>query len=123
MKIILWALLAGMFASSALADTFNLGNTLFLNNTSTAVPVVAGGTSPSVDTRATNHMGKVTFGTGVVASGTITFSSSGYVTWNHCLVVPETVVTSFTYSYTTTVITVAGTSLTGTVVDYICEGQ
>ena len=123
MKRLLWAFLSGLSVSPALADTLNFGNTIYLNNTSVAAPVVVGGTSPTIDSRATNHMGKVTFGTGVVASGTITFAGSGYVTWNHCHVTPETVVASFAYSYTTTVITVTGTSLTSATVDYFCEGQ
>lgn len=90
---------------------------------SSAAPVVSAcGTSPSIDANASNKSGLVTVGTVAAASCTVTFSSGGYSTWNHCRVTSQSTIASFAYTYTTTAITVAGTSLVGDKFDYSCDG-
>jgi hypothetical protein len=106
------------------SNEINVGGILFYNNGSTAAPAVtACGTSPSIDTHANNKSGTVTAGSGTATSCKITFAGSGYSTWNHCRVTPETAsVAAFAYSYTKTVLTLTGTSLTSDVFDYDCDG-
>lgn len=88
----------------------------------TAPAVSACGTSPSIDGHATNNSGTVTVGTGAAASCTVTFANSGYATWNHCRVTPQSTLAAFGYTYTKTVLTVTGTTLTGASFDYNCDG-
>lgn len=108
--------------SASTSNEIDIGGLLFYNNVSTAAPAVAGGTSPTIDAHANNRSGTVTFGTGTVTSGTITFAGTGYATWAHCRVTPHSVVATFAYSYTVNAITITGTSLTSVVVDYDCDG-
>ena len=103
-------------------NEINVGGLLFYNTASVAAPAVTGGTSPTIDSHANNRSGTVTFGSGTVASGTITFAGSGYSVWNHCRVTPQSALTSFSYSYTKTAITVTASSLTSAVIDYDCDG-
>lgn len=87
-------------------------------------PVVSGcGTSPAIDSHATNNSGTVTVGTVAAASCTVTFANSGFTTWNHCNVTPQTALATFGYSYTKTVLTVTATSLLNEVFDYRCDGS
>ena len=106
-------------------NNINIGGIFFGNNNSTAAPAVSScGSSPSIDTNANNHTGQVTVGSGVIATCTVTFAGTGYAAWNHCLVTPETAsLAAFSYSYTKTVLTVTGTSLTSAKFDYTCEGE
>ena len=104
------------------SNMLNIGGIIYQNLTTTASPTVAGGTSPSIDSYANNKSGQVTFGTGTVTSGTITFAGGGYAFWNHCRVTPHSTVASFAYSYTKAVITVTGASITSLMVDYDCDG-
>jgi hypothetical protein len=89
----------------------------------TAPAVSACGTSPSIDSHATNFSGTVTAGSGTVTSCTVTFAASGFATWVHCRVSPESTIAAFGYSYTKTVLTVTATSLTSDVFDYACDGS
>lgn len=108
----------------------NFDNGLFLISSSGnishsgSVPVVSScGTSPTIDGHATNSAGTVTVGTGAAASCTVTFANSGYTTWSHCRVTPQTALATFGYSYTKTVLTVTATSLLNEVFDYDCDGS
>ena len=105
-------------------NEINIGGLLFYNNNSTAAPAVSAcGASPSIDAHANNRSGTVTVGTGATASCTVTFAGTGYATWNHCRVTPQTAsLVAFGYSYTTTVLTVTGTSITSAKFDYDCDG-
>ena len=91
--------------------------------TGTAPVVSACGTGPAIDSHATNYSGTVTVGTIAAASCTVTFASSGFVTWNHCNVTPETALATFSYSYTKTALVVTATSLINEVFDYRCDGS
>jgi len=109
--------------ASSSSNEINIGNLLFWNSASTAAPAVSScGTSPAIDAHANNRSGTVTAGSGTVASCTITLAGSGYSTWNHCRVTSQSPVASFTYSYTTTAITLTGTSLASDKFDYDCDG-
>lgn len=88
----------------------------------TAPAVSACGTSPTIDSRATDASGTVTVGTVAAASCTITFNIA-YVTWNHCNVTAQSTLAAFAYSYTKAAITVTGTSLVGALIDYRCDGS
>lgn len=106
------------------SNEINIGNLLFWNNTSTAVPTLSacGTGSPTVDTRGNNRSGTITAGAGALASCTMTFAGSGYSTWSHCRITSQSAVASFAYSYTLTTLTVAGTSITSSKFDYDCDG-
>lgn len=105
------------------ANEINIGGLLIFNNASTAVPVISAcGTSPAVDSKANAASGMVTAGSGVLGSCTITFASA-YTTWNHCQVTSQAGnIAGFAYSYTTSAITITGTSITSDVFDYKCDG-
>lgn len=112
--------------SGVLAAYVNTGTTNWsvsgnLNYTTNVPTVSACGTSPSVDSKASNNSGTVTVGTVAAASCTITFGTA-YSIYNHCRVTSQTTIASFGYSYTLSVITVTGTSLVGDKVDYECDG-
>jgi hypothetical protein len=84
-------------------------------------PTIAScGTSPTVDSNATDSAGTANIGTGTVTSCTISFKIA-YGTYNHCVVSPQSALGSFGYSYTTSAITLTGSALSGKV-DYRCEG-
>lgn len=105
------------------SDKIIIGDMLYLNHNSTAAPAVTScGTSPTIDSHANNHSGTVTVGSGTATSCTVTLAGTGYSTWNHCRVTPHSTLAAFAYSYTTTVLTVTGTSLTSALFDYACEG-
>jgi hypothetical protein len=105
------------------ANLINLGNLVYYNDNSTAAPAVVGGSSPTIDAHANNRSGRVTVGSGAVGSLALTFAGTGYSTWNHCRVTPETAsLVAFGYSYSLTVLTVTATSLTSAVFDYDCDG-
>ena len=106
------------------SNEINIGNILFYNKNSTAAPAVSAcGTTPSIDSKANNKSGTVTVGSGVVASCTVTLAGTGYSTWNHCRVTPQTAsLAAFGYSYTKTVLTITATSLTSAKFDYDCDG-
>lgn len=89
--------------------------------TGSAPAVSACGTSPSIDSHATDASGTVTVGS-TATSCTITFNVA-YVTYNHCRVTSGSTLTAFAYSYTKTAITVAATALGGDLVDYECDGS
>lgn len=108
--------------SASQANEINIGGLIFGNANSLAAPVPLGGTSPTIDAHANNKSGTVTFGSGALTSGTITFAGSGYGTWNHCRVTPHATLAAFGYSYSLTAITVTATTLTSAVVDYDCDG-
>ena len=110
--------------SSSSSNEINIGGIIFGNTNSTAAPAVSScGTSPTIDSHANNKSGTVTVGSGVIATCTVTFAGTGYSTWNHCRVTPQTAsLAAFAYSYTLTVLTVTGTSLTSSVFDYDCDG-
>jgi hypothetical protein len=93
-----------------------------INYSGTAPTVSACGTTPSIDANATNYSGRVTVGTVAAASCTVTFASSGFVSFNHCRVTPETALATFGYTYSLTVLTVTATSLLTEVFDYECDG-
>lgn len=105
--------------SSSLAGSVSASALSF---TGSAPAVTACGTSPSIDGKATNNSGTVTVGTVAASSCTVTFASSGFTTWNHCRVTSQTTLAAFGYSYTTSVLTVTGTSLVGDKFDYECDG-
>lgn len=88
----------------------------------TAPVVSACGTGPAIDANATNLSGTVTVGTVAAATCTVTFASSGFTTYDHCSVTPQTPLATFAYSYTKTAITVTAASLIGEVFDYRCDG-
>lgn len=111
--------------TTSTSNETNIGGLIFYNNASLAAPAVtACGATPngSIDARANNRSGTVTVGGTAPASCTITFAGSGYTTWNHCRVTSQTTLAAFAYSYTKTVITVTATALTGTLLDYDCDG-
>lgn len=88
----------------------------------TSLPTISAcGTSPSVDSRASNNAGTVTVGTIAASSCTITFATA-FSTFNHCRVTSQSTIASMAYSYTLSAITVAGTSLIGDLIDYECDG-
>ena len=89
-----------------------------------AAPTVSScGTSPSIDSGASNRSGTVTVGSGTVSSCTVTFVSSGFTNVVHCRITPQTAsLAVFGYSYTKTAVTVTATSLTGAKFDYDCNG-
>jgi hypothetical protein len=99
----------------------NLGHQSF---TSASNPSLSAcGTSPSIDSAATDMSGTVTAGSGALASCTVTFIHP-YGTDNHCIVSPHTLtLTGAAYSYTLSAITVTATSLTSAVFDYRCDGK
>lgn len=104
-------------------NEINIAGLLFWNSNSLAAPAVTScGTSPSIDAHANNRSGTVTVGTVAATSCTVTFAGTGYSTWNHCRVTSQTTLAAFAYSYTTTVLTVTGTSLVGDLFDYDCDG-
>lgn len=108
--------------ASNTSNEVNIGGLLFWNQNSLAAPAVTScGTSPTIDAHANNRSGTVTIGTAAPASCTVTFAGTGYATWNHCRVTPETTLAAFGYSYTKTVLTITGTALSGSV-DYDCDG-
>lgn len=110
---------------SYLTGTSNPNPILFGGNVSFAgtVPVISScGTSPTVDSHATNNSGTVTVGTGTATSCTITFAAA-YVTWNHCRVTSQSSEAVFAYSYTKSAITVTATSLVSDLIDYQCDGK
>lgn len=94
-----------------------------LSYSGTAPAVTSCGTSPSIDGHATNFSGTVTVGTVAATSCTVTFASSGFVTWNHCRVTAQSTTAAFGYTYTKTVLTITATSLIGEVFDYDCDGS
>jgi hypothetical protein len=102
------------------AFSFDGGNHIYFE--SAGAPAVSGGSSPTIDSNATDTSGTATAGSGTVTSFTITFNV-GYVVWNHCRVTPHSTIVAFAYSYTKTVITITGTSLTSDVFDYDCDGH
>lgn len=105
------------------SNEINIGGLLFYNTVSLAAPVVTScGTSPTIDAHANNRSGTVTVGTGTATSCTITFAGGGYTTWNHCRVTSQTTEAALAYSYTTTVLTITGTSLVSDLLDYDCDG-
>jgi len=104
------------------AQTYNRTVGAQYSFSGSAPAVSACGTSPSIDSNATNASGTVTVGSGTDTSCTVTFAGGGYATWNHCQVSPEAVDAGFAYSYTKTVLTVTATSLTSEKFDYSCNG-
>jgi len=109
--------------ASGTSNEINIGNLLYYNSNSLAAPVPSAcGTSPSIDSHANNRSGTVTVGSVAAASCTVTFAGTGYSTWNHCRVTPQTPLATFAYSYTKAVLTVTATSLIGEVFDYDCDG-
>ena len=114
---------AAALSTSSDSNKLNIGNLIYNNLAGTSAPTVSScGSSPSADAHASNYAGQITVGSGTIATCTVTFASA-YSTWNHCRVTPETAsVAAFAYSYTTSAITVTGTSLTSDVFDYQCDG-
>lgn len=106
------------------SNEINIGNILFYNSVSTAAPLLSscGTGSPTVDANGNNASGTITAGAGALASCTLTFAGGGYTSWNHCQVTSQSVVASFAYTYSKTVITVTGTSITSDKFDYQCQG-
>lgn len=83
--------------------------------------VSACGTTPGTPT-GTDMAGEVAEGT--TATGcTITFANSGYTAAPHCVVALGTQQVAFTYTISTTAITVTNTSATGDVIHWICVGN
>lgn len=110
--------------SAAASNLINIGGIIYQNNNSIGAPAVtACGTSAFSDGHANNKSGTITAGAGGPASCTVTFAGTGYSTWNHCRVTSETPIANFGYTYTTTVLTITGTSLSGGKFDYDCDGQ
>lgn len=108
---------------AATASMLNIGGVVYGHLAGTAVPVLSScGTSPSVDARANNASGTVTTGSGILTSCTVTFSSA-YTSWNHCQVTSQAgKIAGLAYTYTTSAITITGTSITSDVFDYKCDG-
>lgn len=100
----------------------DIGGVLFYNHNSTAAPAVVCGTGATVDSHANSKSGTVTCGTGTVTSATITFASA-YSGWDHCRVTSQSADSSFGYTYTKSVISIAATSLTSRLYDYDCDGN
>ena len=105
------------------SNIINIGGLWYGNTGSLAAPsTFTCGTTPSVDAHANNRSGTITAGSGTVTSCAMTFAGTGYTTWNHCRVFPQSAIASFAYSYTLTGITITGTSLTSFKFDYDCDG-
>lgn len=102
------------------------GQTLFnghINFTGSPPVVSACGTSPSIDANATDTSGTITVGTVAATSCTITFANA-YASYAHCRITSETAgLAAVAYSYTTSAITITGTSLIGGIFDYNCDGK
>lgn len=101
------------------------GATTFLGNHaySGTAPTVACGTGANgtVDAHATATSGTLTSGTTSVAACTLTFAAA-YATWVHCSVTAQTAADLTGYSYTTSVITLTGASVSQKY-DYRCDGR
>lgn len=80
------------------------------------------GTSPTIDSTASDNTGTVNIGSGVTASCTITFATA-FTTYNHCVVASHTTAIAVGYSYTLSAITVTGSSIGSGVIDYLCNGN
>lgn len=84
------------------------------------LPVVTGTGTPTIATGSSDTAGEVTSGT----SGTsvvITFAKP-FAAAPFCVVKPQLQIASFTYTISTTAITITQTATTGEVSDYICIG-
>jgi hypothetical protein len=109
--------------NASMSFMLNIENMIYLNIATKAAPALSAcGTSPVIDAHANNRSGTITAGSGALASCTMTFAGTGYASWNHCRVTSQAAVASFTYSYTLTTLTVAGTSITSDKFDYDCDG-
>src|SRR5258708_1461467 len=95
-----------------------IGHPTFSGNT----PVLStcGGGSPAMAAGSTDNSGKFTVGT-ATATCTMTFATA-FTTSVRCIVNSETTLAAFSYSYTTSAITVTATVLGGDIVDYRCDG-
>jgi hypothetical protein len=111
--------------ASGSSNEINIGGLLIWNKVSLSAPAVSacGTGSPAIDAHGNNRSGTLTAGGGALTSCTITFAGGGYTTWDHCRVTfHNEVLAGAAYSYTTTVLTVTATSLTGATFDYDCDG-
>lgn len=98
-----------------------IGHLGFINPGGVAPSVSSCGTSPSLDTYATDISGTVTFGSGSPTSCTITFGSA-FTTYDHCRVTFQSgIVAGYGYTYSLSAITITATALSGAA-DYICDG-
>lgn len=86
------------------------------------IPVVTGTGSPTILAGSSNCEGEVTGGA-TATSIVITFSNSGYSQQPICTVTDESTLVSFTYTISSTAITITQTATTGNKVDYICHGR
>lgn len=102
------------------ATKMTIDNKGHIGFTNTAPTISSCGTSPST-ARGTDTAGEVTEGT--TATGcTITFANSGYTAAPYCVVGLQTQQVAFSYSISTTAITVTNTSASGDKINWVCHG-
>ena len=107
-------------ASASLAPTAspNFSGHLRYNGASPTLSVC--GTSPAIDSNATDNAGTVTVGS--AATGCVITFATAYSSFNHCRVTSQGAITGLAYSYTKSAITVSASVLGGDLIDYNCDG-
>lgn len=94
-----------------------------VETTGTAPAVSSCGTTPSISATATDMGGKVTIGTGITTSCTVTFNSAWGVA-PPCTVSGDNVAVNYIATTTTTVLTITSSlDMASDVISYICFGQ
>ena len=112
--------------SSSSSNMINLNGMMTWNASTYGTPgptsPTACGSGGAVAAGGNNARFKVTVGTGTVTTCGISLDGSGYNNAPYCVVSPHQTDTGFSYSVSTTIVTINGASMAGEVFDVLCSG-